>query len=261
MRILGIDAAASAASAALVEDGLVIGEECSEAGHDPRPTSAVPRANHAETLLSLIETVLRRSGRALSEVDGVAVSIGPGSFTGLRVALGTVKGFAVGWGVPVVGISTLWANAARVRGAPGLVCSCLDARKKEVYAALFAAENGGVRRLTEDAVLSVPEMIETSVALAAGRPLCFFGDGAVAYRALIEQGLGGAAEIRSGEGCVTIAASTALLAERRLRARLADPVASLVPIYLRRGQGATEAGKGDKCLKSMNKTTLTKPGP
>jgi tRNA threonylcarbamoyladenosine biosynthesis protein TsaB len=105
MRILGLDTSISVASVAISEDGRLVAED-----FYPRKGSAEgsgAKSNHAEIILPLVDSVLRRVGIGLSDVAGIAVSIGPGSFTGVRIGLSTVKGLAYGTGMPAVGISTL----------------------------------------------------------------------------------------------------------------------------------------------------------
>ncbi|HET8564449.1 MAG TPA: tRNA (adenosine(37)-N6)-threonylcarbamoyltransferase complex dimerization subunit type 1 TsaB, partial [Candidatus Binatia bacterium] len=114
MRILGIDTASTNASAALLEDGRVIADEIRLDDVASRYAGRMPAPHHAEIILPLIDAVLRKGGTSIEEISGIAVSIGPGSFTGLRIGLSTVKGLAYGCAVPVVGVSTLLANAARV---------------------------------------------------------------------------------------------------------------------------------------------------
>ena len=151
MRILGLDTSISVASVAISEGGRLVAEDCY-----PRKGSAEGsgvKSNHAEIILPLVDSVLRRAGIELSDVAGIAVSIGPGSFTGVRIGLSTVKGLAYGTGMPAVGISTLQAIAARVAGFEGRVCPILDARKGEVYAAVFRIHGSQLERLTQDALM------------------------------------------------------------------------------------------------------------
>src|SRR3970282_1974851 len=165
MMILGIDTATATASVALVEEGRVIAEEVRTALKQSGPHPSGGRGNHAEILLPLIGMVLAKAGVLLPEISAFAVSIGPGSFTGLRIGLSTVKGLAYGWEVPVVGVPTLLAVAARVTGWDGLVCPLLDARKKEVYAALFRKEAETLERLAEDLVCSAEAVLARGAAL------------------------------------------------------------------------------------------------
>ena len=116
MRILGIDTATSIASVALVEDGESIAEELHDRRRGTIEAATVQLGgNHSEFILPSIQLLLDKTHTTLSSVSGIAVTIGPGSFTGLRIGLATVKGLAYEWGIPVVGISTLAAHAARVK--------------------------------------------------------------------------------------------------------------------------------------------------
>jgi tRNA threonylcarbamoyladenosine biosynthesis protein TsaB len=146
---------------ALVENGLLLAEKTDL--HCESTSDAIRRgskSNRAETLLPLIELLFETTGVLLQDITGFALSIGPGSFTGLRIGLSTVKGLAYGWQIPVVGVSTLFAHAARVTDYGGLICALLDARKNEVYAAVFRKSTDVITRLTEDTVASAANVVE-----------------------------------------------------------------------------------------------------
>ena len=234
MITLGLDTSTATASVALIEDGRLILEEVRRGrAKGNGPTALNPRANHAETLLPLVENLLKNSNRSWEQISALAVSIGPGSFTGLRIGLSTVKGLAYGWDVPVIGVPTLLAVAARVTGWNGLICPLLDARKKEVYTALFRTTGGkGLERLTEDLVCS-PERILQHIQSLGGEPCLMIGDGPEVYERLIKEILGEETLITSGESYPSIAYSVACIAEERVRRGELDAPGSLVPLYLR----------------------------
>jgi tRNA threonylcarbamoyladenosine biosynthesis protein TsaB len=123
MRTLGLDTATSVASVAVMEDGELSAEETYPSPSHGLALCGSKRAHHAEVILPLIETVLSRRGLTAGELSGLAVSIGPGSFTGLRIGLSTVKGLAYGSAIRVVGVPTLLAHAARATRWEGLVCA------------------------------------------------------------------------------------------------------------------------------------------
>lgn len=234
MLVLGIDTSTTIASVAVVEGGKVL---CEESAADLGPaTSCAPaaRANHAEVVLPLIDKLLRREALALADVSAFAVTIGPGSFTGLRIGLSTAKGLTYGADVPVAGIPTLLAVAARVNDREGLICPLLDARKREVYAALFRRAERGMERISDDVVAS-PERVVESVRAAAGGEAClfFFGDGARIYRNVIEEALGNRALFTSGESYPSTAAAAARLGEQKILGGEREAAGSLVPLYLR----------------------------
>ena len=139
---------------------------------------------HVATLPALIAEVLAEARVTIEEVEGIAVSIGPGSFTGLRIGLALAKGIAFAGGVPLVGVPTLEALAWAAEASPGdTICAALDARKHEVYAALFTATGTGPRRLTPDLALA-PALLAARLA----PPCVVVGDAAAVYEVLRHPG-------------------------------------------------------------------------
>ena len=234
MRILGIDTATATASVALLEDGQLIAERthCDD-GAAKRAPSANSKTNHAEIILPLVESVFQTAPFSLTEVSGIAVSIGPGSFTGLRIGLSTVKGLAYGRAIPVVGISTLLATAARVTDFEGLICPLLDARKKEVYASLFRRRGDGLTRLTEDVVTNAIEIIDLIRTIDSQSPCLFIGDGAKTYGELLTDSFKEKFHLATGDSYSSVAAAVARLAEDNLRRAKANELGPLVPLYVR----------------------------
>ena len=231
--VLGIDTATAIASAALVEDGKLVAEAVDEGARPGWAGGPAERSNHAEVILPLLDRLLKGAAVSLPEISALGVSIGPGSFTGLRIGLSTVKGLAYGSETPVIGIPTLLAVAARVANWAGLICPFLDARKREVYAALFRRENEAITRLAEDLVSS-PESVLSRVESAAGRgPCLFIGDGTRAYGDMVRRVLGSRATLTGGEDYPSIASAVARLAEKRLGDNEFDPLGPLAPLYLR----------------------------
>jgi tRNA threonylcarbamoyladenosine biosynthesis protein TsaB len=131
VKILAFDTSTFAASAAVVDGGTVLAE-----------SSVLQRAGHSERLLPLVDEVLARAGLPLGAIDRLAVGLGPGSFTGVRLGLATAKGLQLATGIPLVGVSSLDALAASAWGVEGPLVAALDARRDEVYAALFRQREG-----------------------------------------------------------------------------------------------------------------------
>ncbi|MGH7825253.1 MAG: tRNA (adenosine(37)-N6)-threonylcarbamoyltransferase complex dimerization subunit type 1 TsaB [Candidatus Binatia bacterium] len=234
MRILGIDTATSIASVALIEDGELAAEEIQpQTGTAVAASSAAPRANHAETILPLIDAVLGRHGLSASQLSGLAASIGPGSFTGLRIGLSTIKGLGYSSGIPVVGVSTLLANASRTTEWEGLICSFLDARKNEVYAALFRKSGSKLSRFTQDIVAPARSVVRLVQSIGDRAPCLFVGEGAEVYRQLLSETLGTQAHLLSAAALPSVAAAVARVSEERFRRNDVDPLATLIPLYLR----------------------------
>ncbi len=131
MKILGIDTSTSCGSVGLIEDGEVISDYLLN----------IP-VTHSERLLGAIELVLSEARCPIENIDGWAISLGPGSFTGLRIGVSTVKGLAYATGKPVAGVSTLDVLASQIAPTSYLICPILDARKQEVYTAFYRYEEG-----------------------------------------------------------------------------------------------------------------------
>lgn len=149
MKILAIDSTAIVASVALCEDEKLIALYTVNNGN-----------THSETLLPMVESILKEAKFSPSDIDLFAVSNGPGSFTGVRIGCATIKGLAFGRNVPCVGISTLEALAYNLKGANGIICPVMNARRNQVYNALFRYEGDKLIRLCPDRAISVSELAE-----------------------------------------------------------------------------------------------------
>jgi len=217
MRILAIETATPSGSVALL-DGPTLVVERSE---------AVPM-HHLEWLAPTIDQVLGDVGWSTATIEGLAVSQGPGGFTGLRIGIATALAWARAREVPVVGIPTLAALALGVE-AHGLVCPVLDARRDEVAAALFE-HDGGVTRLMDDVVAPMDVILET---LPADRPITFAGDGLERYSHAIEAARGGRASFAPRSQWEPRARAVGRLAWERLARGERDNPYTVWPLYAR----------------------------
>ena len=165
MLILAFESSAKPASAALVKDGQLLSQymQCSA-------------LTHSRTLLPMAEDMLKNAELRLSNVDLIAVAHGPGSFTGIRIGVATVKGLAWAAEKPCVGVSTLEAMAWHGLAVGGYICPVMDARRSQVYNALFKIENGRPVRMTDDRPIALDELSKEVTAL--GAPVFLVGDGA-----------------------------------------------------------------------------------
>ena len=174
MVVAGLDTATpSTAAAVLAADGRAV-----ERRHDPGPGE---RPGHASQVLALLEAALDEAGMGWGDVERLAVGVGPGGFTGLRIGLATARGLAQARGIPLVGVGSLAALAAGAPEHEGPVVAVLDARRGEAYMAAFE----GARELLAPAPLG-PDALEQAVAALPGTPLAV-GDGAVAFRQQLER--------------------------------------------------------------------------
>ena len=174
MKILALDTSSQAASCCLLEDERPVGLFYMDA-----------KLTHSQTILPMVEQVLKACQQKLADVDLFAVSNGPGSFTGLRIGTAAVKGMAHGLGKPCVGLSTLEGLAYNLVGHGGIVCAVMDARCNQVYAALFDLDND-LRRITEDMAISLEELQD--ILKKQEKDVILVGDGAVlCYNSIKEQ--------------------------------------------------------------------------
>ena len=165
MLILAFESSAKSASVALVKDGELLSQysQCSA-------------LTHSRTLLPMAEDMLKNAEVKLSEVDLIAVAHGPGSFTGIRIGVSTVKGLSWAADKPCVGVSTLEAMAWHGHLSGGYVCPVKDARRQQVYNALFMIEDGKPQRITDDRPIALAQLADEVRSLNA--PVLLVGDGA-----------------------------------------------------------------------------------
>lgn len=181
MLTLGIDTTAKTASCALADGGLVA------------VSTVCGTLTHSETLLPMILEMLKNCGRDVNDVEIFAVSAGPGSFTGVRIGVAMIKGLAFGSGKPCVGVSTLEALAENFRhfdeyGEPELIVPVMDARRGQVYTAIFDTAGGGITRMLPDSLLTLGELRETlRKEPFEGRKVRFCGDGYALARKFFAQ--------------------------------------------------------------------------
>lgn len=166
MIVLGIDSSATSASAAIVKDGKLVSEVYSHTG-----------LTHSQTLLPMINNCTEIAGITVDDIDLIAVVNGPGSFTGVRIGIATVKGIAFTNDIPCVEVSTLECMAYNVSCFDGIICSAMDARCNQVYVATFRGDcDCKVNRLTDDEAMPVNELCEKLK--ETGERIIFVGDGA-----------------------------------------------------------------------------------
>ena len=165
MNILALDTSSQAASCAILRGGALAGEFFSNVG-----------LTHSQTAMPMAQKLLEQTRIALSEIDLFAVSTGPGSFTGLRIGIASIKGMAMATGKTCVGVSTLLTLASGVCLFEGYICPVMDARRDQVYTALFESDGARLHRLREDEALSLEELGAVLDGLSAR--VLLVGDGA-----------------------------------------------------------------------------------
>ncbi|MCH5351964.1 MAG: tRNA (adenosine(37)-N6)-threonylcarbamoyltransferase complex dimerization subunit type 1 TsaB [Acutalibacter sp.] len=231
MLILAIESSASPASAAVLEDGKLLGE-----------TFVNTKQTHSQTLLPMVQNLMNSLGKTCADFDVMAVTNGPGSFTGVRIGVSCVKGLAMTNDTPCCGVSTLEAIAMPGRTYEGcIICAVMDARCGQVYNALFQVTGGTLHRLTSDRALSIAELSQECESYQDR--LVLFGDGAVlCYEAFQAWG----AQIAPPELRFQRASSVALLALESAKTGKTVTVQALMPSYLRLPQAERELKKRQK---------------
>jgi tRNA threonylcarbamoyladenosine biosynthesis protein TsaB len=189
------------------------------------------KATHSERLMTAIDHALKQSGLTLQDIDVFGVATGPGSFTGLRIGLSTVKGFSYATGKPVVSIPTLEAFAWNFPFSRHPVCVMLDARKKEVYAAVFEWKDSGFERIIDERSVRPAELLDS-----LKETVIFSGEGSLLYKQIIVDKAGENALFAPPQCMLPSPANVAYLGIRKaLNKEFSDPV-SLVPSYIRRSE-------------------------
>ncbi len=233
MRILGIETATWLGSVALVTESEVIAEYTLNI-----------RRTHSERLMGMIARLLSDTDVALMDLDGIAVSIGPGSFTGLRIGLSTAKGLCFANDLPLTPVPTLEAMASRMCFTRYPVCPLLDARKQEVYAALYDVSDRTARVALAPSTISIENLLGR-----ISRPTIFSGDGSTIFRDRIREQLGDRAFFVPSDAAHPDAAAVARLGLSAFRKGEHAEFFDLEPIYLRRSeaeikkQGPKDAGR------------------
>ena len=164
-------------------------KSCSAAIHDGKSLLAESYQNsgltHSQTLMVMAEDLLKVCGKSAADVTHLAAAAGPGSFTGIRIGVSAAKGFAWGAEKPVYGVSTLESMALGLGVWSGYICCCMDARRNQVYNAIFLAENGELKRISEDRAIALSDLKEELVHIDG--PIYLVGDGAALAHKTLSQ--------------------------------------------------------------------------
>ena len=169
MKILAVECSATPASVAILEDDKLIASAYTNV-----------KLTHSQTLMPMIESTLSSSKTDINEIDGFAISSGPGSFTGIRIGISAIKGLAAVKKTPCVAVSTLFAMAQNYSDTDCIICAVMDARCNQLYNAIFDIKNGVITRLCEDRALMCDELIEEikNISQSSDKCVIIVGDGA-----------------------------------------------------------------------------------
>lgn len=239
MKILCLDSTAKVATAALLSDGETLAEYTVNGG-----------LSHSELLLPMVRSLLTSCALTEDDIDLFSCTVGPGSFTGVRIGVSLIKGLAFGRGKPVAAVSALEALAESLVPLDGLLCPVMDARRGQVYNALFRCEGGVLSRLTEDRAIAADELAEELTSRYPGEGCRLVGDGyRLAKTTLAERGVPLLATPLSLRGGAAAAAGRCAF-RMMLRGETVSDEA-LRPLYLRLPQAERE--RLERLEKTKNK--------
>lgn len=228
MKILGIESSSLVASAAILADGLVIAEY-----------TVNHKKTHSQTLLPMIDEIVRMTELDLHELDAIAVSGGPGSFTGLRIGSATAKGIGLALEKPLIHVPTLDAMAWNLYGCAHLICPIMDARRGQVYTGIYTFESEeDFQVIRESAAMDLGELI--GILREMGESVVFLGDGVPVGEARIRGELGDLAHFAPPQANRQRAASVAALGEKLYREGKIETAAEHAPSYYRMSQAERE---------------------
>ena len=225
MKILAIETSTYAGSIAVLENERILGEYYFDIG-----------PAHTEKLVPSIDWLLSELAIDKSDLTAIAVSLGPGSFTSLRVGISTAKGLCYSLGIPLVGVSSLKALAMNLLFSPYNICPLIDARKGEVFVALFRSNRGILERLLEDVVVSPEELVNL-----INDNTIFLGDGSLLYKDYLEDNLShdimfSPVNINFPRASNLVLSEIGKFKEDRDNSYLCNEIMNLAPHYLRKSE-------------------------
>ena len=230
MTLLAIDTSTRSCSVGLLENDRLLAESSRDDGQ-----------THSRHLMSMIDAVLRRCGIGVTGLSAVAVTVGPGSFTGLRIGLATAKGIAAAADLPLVGVMTLEALARQGSASAsdaGPICPLIDARKGEVYGGIFRAGPDGFHRLDGSPFVCRPERVAAQIDAS----FLLIGDGALLYRDRLSAALGGSVRLAPDDLHRIRAATVGRIARGSLNSGRTEDAAGEMPIYIRKSDAELKLG-------------------
>lgn len=237
MYILAIDSATPVAGVALMKNEKLVAEEFANIG-----------LTHSETLMPMVDRILKNGGIAVHDLDVIAVTIGPGSFTGLRIGLAAAKGLALAAGKPLIGVSTLEVLAHSLSYSPMLAGTLLDARKGEVYAACFDVSQAFPQLLGAETACSPPDfcIMADHWLQQTGKPgILLSGDGFITYRDQFQNYWGNKLKVLPPHQMLPRAAALGSLAlVKACGKEYSDPL-TLRPTYIRLSEAQHRLGLGE----------------
>lgn len=230
MRILALDTSTNVASVAILEDDVIIGEYSCNKGK-----------THSQRLMPMIQSLFEKVGLCATDMDAFSASIGPGSFTGLRIGVTTVKSMAFAAGKPVISVYTLDALAYNLPMSKALICPIIDARNSQVFTAIYRFVNDKLERLTDYLGIHINELVD--IIRPMGGEIVLLGDASSMHRDYFAMELGERLCIAPPNTSFAKASSVAVLARNAFVDGKLESSYEMVPFYLRKSQAEREREK------------------
>lgn len=233
MKILAVDSSGLVASVAIVEDDNLIAEY-----------TINYKKTHSQTLLPMLDEIVKMTETDLATVDAIAVAKGPGSFTGLRIGAATVKGLGLALDKPVIGVPTVEGLAMNLHGSSALICPIMDARRNQVYTGLYRFQNNELNVVKDQLPIAVEELIDTLNLL--GEPVVFLGDGVPVYEAVIREKISVEYSFAPAHMNKQRASALAVRALQYWKNGIFESADDFAPEYLRMSQAERERAKKEE---------------
>lgn len=237
MKILAIDTSANVATAAVLEDERLI---CEYVVNNKK--------THSQTIMVIIDTILKQAELDISDIDVLAVANGPGSFTGLRIGISVAKGLFFGNGKKIIGISTLEALGYNLPYCKNIICPIMDARRSQVYNAVYKWEEETLKEIKKPRAISIDEVLDEF--LESDEKIVFLGDGVSPNLEKIKETLGERAIFAPASCNLQKASTLGVIAKKRYEEKKAVKSHELRPVYLRKSQAEREMEEKLKSTKA-----------
>ena len=241
MLLLAVESSGLVASVALMSDDVLMGEFTTNF-----------KKTHSQTLLPMLDEMVRMVGVELKDVDAIVVSKGPGSFTGLRIGAATAKGLGLALDKPLIGVPTVDAIAYNLFGTDKVICPLMDARRNQVYTGLYTFGSGGFKVLRGQEAVSIEAVVQRLEEM--GKPVIFLGDGVPVYRDFIEAHLQTPHEYAPAHLSRQRAGALAAIGKLYWEAGRSESAAELRPEYLRLSQAERERMEREKLAEMSGQT-------
>jgi tRNA threonylcarbamoyl adenosine modification protein YeaZ len=229
MLVLSVDSSSNAATCAILDENHVLSE-----------ITLTDKKEHSVLLMDLIDNLLKHCNLTVKDLDGLVVSKGPGSFTGLRIGMATLKGLSFGSGKPCVSVSSLEGLAYNVASFSGIICPIIDALRNNVYTCLYKSEDNNLIPLTEPMCISIDELI--TIIKEKSEDVIFLGDGTFKHKEYLKEILEKAC-FAPNHSNYTRASSIGHLGINLLKRGIQDDLNTSAPVYLRKSQAEREYDK------------------